>query len=184
MARLLDLYQQKIVPEMIDKFGYNNKLSVPRITKIVVNMGVGRALENKKILDDAVKHLALITGQKPLVTKARRSVAGFKLRQGNPIGCKVTLRGKRMYEFFDRLVSVVLPRIKDFRGLPPTSFDGHGNYSLGIDEQSVFPEINIDDVEFVQGMDITFVITGNNDEHSFELLKLFGTPFRTKMGDE
>lgn len=172
------MYQQKIVPELIAKFGYKNRLAVPRLSKIVVNMGVGKALENKKTIEDAVKHLALITGQKPIVTKARKSIAGFKLRKGNPIGCKVTLRGKRMYEFFDRLINIVLPRIKDFRGLPPKAFDGHGNYTLGINEQAVFPEIKIDDVEFVQGMDITLVITGNNDEHSLGLLKLFGTPFR------
>lgn len=164
---------------MTTKFGYKNKLEVPRLSKIVVNMGVGKALENKKALEDAVKHLSIITGQKPLVTKARKSISGFKLRQGNPIGCKVTLRGKRMYEFFDRLISIVLPRIKDFRGLSPNAFDGRGNYTLGVSEQVVFPEINIEDVEFVQGMDITFVITGDKDSHSFELLKLFGTPFRT-----
>lgn len=179
MARLLDFYQQKVVPELMAKFGYKNKLAVPRLSKIVVNMGVGKALENKKTIEDAVKHLSIITGQKPLVTKARKSIAGFKLRKGNPIGCKATLRGRRMYEFFDRLISIVLPRIKDFRGLPPKAFDGRGNYTLGINEQMVFPEINIDDVEFVQGMDVTLVITGNKDEHSFELLKLFGTPFRT-----
>lgn len=177
--RLLDLYKQKIVPDLMAKFGYKNRLAVPRVTKIVVNMGVGKALENKKILEDAVKHLSIITGQKPLVTKARKSIAGFKLRQGSPIGCKVTLRGSRMYEFLDRLISIVLPRIRDFRGLSPRAFDGRGNYTLGINEQAVFPEINIDTVEFVQGMDITMVITGNKDEHSFELLKLFGTPFRT-----
>ncbi len=179
MARLSDLYQQKIVSELMAKFGYKNKFAVPRLSKIVVNMGVGKALENKKTIEDAVKHLSIITGQKPLVTKARKSIAGFKLRKDNPIGCKVTLRGKRMYEFFDRLISIVLPRIKDFRGLPSKAFDGRGNYTLGINEQMVFPEINIDDVEFVQGMDVTLVITGNKDEHSFELLRLFGTPFRT-----
>lgn len=178
MARLLELYKNKIVPEMMEKFAYKNVMAVPKITKIVVNMGVGRALENKKCLEDAVRHLGLITGQKPVVTRAKKSVAGFKLRKGNPIGCKVTLRGVRMYEFLDRLINITLPRIKDFRGLSSRGFDQRGNYTLGIQEQLVFPEISPDDVEFVQGMDITIVIRGKDKERAKELLRLFGTPFR------
>ncbi|MDO8136028.1 MAG: 50S ribosomal protein L5 [Candidatus Brocadiales bacterium] len=182
MARLLEFYKDTVVPEMVKRFGYKNPMAVPRIQKVVVNMGVGKALENRKRLEDAQRHLALITGQKPIVTKARKSVAGFNLRKDNPIGCKVTLRGKRMYEFLDRLISVTLPRIKDFRGLSPRGFDERGNYTLGIAEQIVFPEINIEDVEFTQGMDITIVISGNTSgkkkEESKELLRLLGTPFR------
>ncbi|MFQ5956587.1 MAG: 50S ribosomal protein L5 [Candidatus Brocadiales bacterium] len=178
MARLQTLYKEKVVPEMINKFAYKNVLAVPRITKISVNMGVGRALENKKYLEDAQKHLGLITGQKPAVTKAKKSIAGFKLRKGSPVGCKVTLRGVRMYEFLDRLINVTLPRIKDFRGLPSKGFDQRGNYTLGIHEQLVFPEINPDEVEYVQGMDITIVISGKMKDRSKELLRLFGTPFR------
>ncbi len=178
MSRLLEFYKEKIVREMSEKFGYKNVLEVPRITKIVVNMGVGKALENKKYLEDAEKQLGLITGQKPATTRARKSIAGFKLRKGNAIGCKATLRGERMYEFLDRLLSVTLPRIKDFRGLSSKSFDQKGNYTLGIHEQLVFPEINPDNVEFVQGMDITVVISGNRKETSKELLRLLGTPFK------
>ncbi len=178
MSRLLEFYKEKIVREMSEKFGYKNVLEVPRITKIVVNMGVGKALENKKYLEDAEKQLGLITGQKPAITRARKSIAGFKLRQGNAIGCKATLRGERMYEFLDRLLNVTLPRIKDFRGLSSKSFDQKGNYTLGIHEQLVFPEINPDNVEFVQGMDITVVISGNRKETSKELLRLLGTPFK------
>jgi large subunit ribosomal protein L5 len=182
MVRLIEKYQKDVVPELIKKFRYKNKLSVPKMQKIVVNMGIGKAVENKKLIDDAVKHLSTITCQKPLVTKAKKAISGFKLRQGQAIGCKVTLRGKRMYEFLDRLISIVLPRIRDFRGLSPKSFDGRGNYTLGITEQAVFPEINIDTVEAVQGMDVTFVISGNSDEQSRELLKLIGMPLRTEQG--
>lgn len=178
MSRLLEFYKEKIIPDMSEKFGYKNVLEVPRITKIVVNMGVGKALENKKYLEDAEKQLGLITGQKPAITRAKKSIAGFKLRKGNAIGCKVTLRGERMYEFLDRLLSVALPRIKDFRGLSSKGFDQRGNYTLGIHEQLVFPEINPDNVEFVQGMDITVVISGNKKETSKELLRLLGTPFK------
>ncbi len=178
MSRLSDFYKDKIVPEMAKKFGYKNTLAIPRMTKIVVNMGVGKALENKKYLEDAEKQLGLITGQKPAITRAKKSIAGFKLRKGNAIGCKVTLRGERMYEFLDRLLSVALPRIKDFRGLSSKGFDQRGNYTLGIHEQLVFPEINPDNVEFVQGMDITVVISGNKKETSKELLRLLGTPFK------
>ena len=162
MARLNDRYVKEIAP---------------RLRKIVVNMGVGEALENKNRIDMAVADVGAITGQRPVVTKARKSIAGFKLRAGMPVGVKVTLRRDRMYEFLDRLISVALPRIRDFRGISPDSFDGHGNYSLGISEQSVFPEINVDKMEFVQGMDITFVISGDSDEQSRELLREFGMPF-------
>ena len=178
MARLLEKYQKEVVLQLIKKFNYKNKLSVPKVEKIVVNMGVGRAIENKKLIEEAAKHLSIITGQKPLITKAKKAISGFKLRDGQQIGCKVTLRGKRMYEFLDRLISIALPRIRDFRGLSLKSFDGRGNYTLGITEQLVFPEINIDTVEFVQGMDITMRITGNSNEQSAELLKLLGMPFK------
>lgn len=178
MARLLEKYQKQVVPQLIKKFEYKNKLSLPKLQKIVVNMGVGRAVDNKKLIEEATKHLAIVTGQKPLVTVAKKAIAGFKLRKGQAIGCKVTLRGKRMFEFLDRLISIVLPRIRDFRGISQKAFDGRGNYTLGLTEQIVFPEISIDSVEFVQGMDITMVITGNSNEQSCELLKLLGMPFR------
>lgn len=180
MVRLLEKYQQHAVPQLMKKFSYKNKFSVPRLQKIVVNMGVGRAIENKKLVEEAAKHLSVVTGQKPLITKAKKAIAGFKLRKGQNIGCKVTLRGKRMFEFLDRLISIVLPRIKDFRGLSPKAFDGRGNYTLGLTEQIVFPEISIDTVESVQGMDITLVVTGNSNEQSCELLKLLGMPFRSE----
>ena len=178
MARLLEKYQTQVVPQLTKKFNYKNKLSLPKLQKIVVNMGVGRAVDNKKLIEEATKHLTIITGQKPLVTVAKKAIAGFKLRKGQAIGCKVTLRGKRMFEFLDRLISIVLPRIRDFRGISQKSFDGRGNYTLGLTEQIVFPEISIDSVEFVQGMDITMVISGNSNEQSCELLKLLGMPFR------
>ena len=179
MARLLEKYKEQIVPGMMERFNYRNKLEVPKLLKIVVNMGIGRARENKKVLEDGVKHLATISGQQPAITKARKSVAGFKLRKGDPIGCKVTLRGKMAYEFLDRLISIVLPRIKDFRGLSTKAFDGRGNYTLGINELAVFPEINIDNVEFAHGMDITIVMSGKSNEQSCESLRLFGMPFRS-----
>lgn len=178
MSRLSEKYQKQVVPQLITKFNYKNKFSVPKLQKIVVNMGVGRAVDNKKLIEEATKHLTIVTGQKPLVTVAKKAIAGFKLRKGQAIGCKVTLRGKRMFEFLDRLISIVLPRIRDFRGISPKAFDGRGNYTLGLTEQIVFPEISIDSVEFVQGMDITMVITGNSNEQSCELLKLLGMPFR------
>ncbi len=178
MARLLEKYQNEVVQQLIKKFNYKNKLSLPKIQKIVVNMGVGRAVDNKKLIEEATKHLTIVTGQKPLVTVAKKAIAGFKLRKGQAIGCKVTLRGKRMFEFLDRLISIVLPRIRDFRGISPRAFDGRGNYTLGLTEQIVFPEITIESVEFVQGMDITIVISGNSNEQSCELLKLLGMPFR------
>lgn len=179
MARLLDKYKTEIVPGLMEKFNLKNRLEVPKLVKIVINMGVGRAKENKKILEDAVKHLATISCQKPTITKARKDIAGFKLRKGDPVGCKVTLRHKMAYEFMDRLISIVLPRIKDFRGVPAGSFDGRGSYTMGISELAVFPEISFDDVQFVQGMDITFVSSVKSDEQSYEMLKLFGMPFRS-----
>jgi large subunit ribosomal protein L5 len=178
MTRLLERYKQEVVPQLNRMFGHKNRLSVPRISKIVVNMGVGRATENKKLIEESTKHLTVVTAQKPLVTKAKKAISGFKLRKGQAIGCKVTLRGKRMFEFLDRLISIVLPRIRDFRGLSTKSFDGRGNYTIGLTEQIVFPEINIEAVEFVQGMDITLVITGNSNQQSCELLKLLGMPFK------
>jgi large subunit ribosomal protein L5 len=179
MARLIGKYKEEIVPKLMEKFSFKNKLEVPKLQKIVINMGVGRAKENKKFLEDALKHLAIISCQKPSLTRARKDIAGFKLRKGDPVGCKVTLRDKMAYEFMDRLISVVLPRIKDFRGLSTKSFDGRGCYTLGISELAVFPEMNIDDIEFVQGMDITFVISVKSDEQSREMLRLFGMPFRS-----
>ena len=179
MARLLERYQQETAPKLMAKLDYTNLLAVPRLVKIVVNSGLGRALENKKIMDEAVKAISLITGQRPVQTRARKSVAGFKVRQGAEVGCKVTLRGRRMYEFLDRLISIAIPRIRDFRGLSPNAFDGRGNYTLGISEQIVFPEINVDDMEFTVGMDITIVVSGGSDEASLELLREFGMPFRS-----
>jgi len=180
MARLLEKYKNEVVPKLMEQFGLKNKLAVPRLEKIVVNMGVGRAVENPKRLEEAMRALSLITGQKPKVCRAKASVSGFKVRKGAAIGCKVTLRGRRMYEFLDRLISVAIPRIRDFRGLRPDSFDGRGNYNFGISEQYVFPEIDPDDYEFTQGMDINFTITGGSDERSLALLTLLGMPFRRK----
>jgi large subunit ribosomal protein L5 len=178
MARLLERYQKEIAPQLSERFGRKNRLSLPRLEKIVVNMGVGKALQDKNRMEQAVEQLAQITGQRPQVTRAKKAVSGFRLRQGNEIGCRVTLRGRRMYEFLDRLISIALPRIRDFRGVNPKSFDGHGNYSLGLSEQGVFPEIDPDKVTFVQGMDVTFVTTTNNDDEARELLRAFGMPFR------
>jgi large subunit ribosomal protein L5 len=178
MARLLEKYKLEILPQLMKKFSQKNKLSVAKIQKIVVNMGVGKAVDNKKLVEEASGHLSVITGQKPLITKAKKAISGFKLRKGIPIGCKVTLRGKRMYEFLDRLISIVLPRKRDFRGLSPKAFDGRGNYTLGLTEQIVFPEISIETVETIQGMDVTFVISGNSNDQSRELLKLIGMPLR------
>ena len=178
MARLLDRYQKEITPALEKKLGRTNRLSLPRLEKIVVNMGVGKALQEKNRMEQAAEQLAQITGQKALITKAKKAVSGFRLREDNPIGCKVTLRGRRMYEFLDRLISIALPRIRDFRGVNPKSFDGHGNYSLGLAEQLVFPEIDPDKATFTQGMDVTFVTTTNNDDEARELLRAFGMPFR------
>lgn len=173
-----EVYNNEIVDAMMKKFGYKNRLQVPKIEKIVINMGVGEAKENSKILDAAVNDLSIISGQKPIITKAKKSVAAFKLREGMSIGCKVTLRGNRMYDFTDRLISLALPRVRDFRGVNPNAFDGRGNYSLGIKEQLIFPEIEFDKVDKVRGMDIIFVTTAKTDEEARELLRLFGMPFR------
>ena len=178
MARLLDQYNAKIAPELTTKFGIKNKMAIPKLEKIVINMGVGRATQDKAILEAAVDSLAKISGQKPMVTKAKVSVAAFRLREGNEIGCKVTLRGQRMYEFLDRLVTIALPRIRDFRGVNPNSFDGHGNFTLGLAEQVVFPEIDSDKIHHTQGMDITIVTTTGSDDQARELLVSFGLPFR------
>jgi large subunit ribosomal protein L5 len=178
MARLLDRYQKEIIPALQKKFGRQNVLSLPRLQKIVVNMGVGKALQDKNRLEQSAEQLAQITGQKAQITKARVAVSGFRLREGNAIGCRVTLRGKRMYEFLDRLISTALPRIRDFRGVNPKSFDGHGNYSLGLSEQQVFPEIDPDKMNFTQGMDVTFVTSTDKDDEARELLRGFGMPFR------
>lgn len=178
MARLLDKYNAEIVGTLAKKFGRDNRLSLPKLSKIVLNMGVGKTLQDKERIKQAAEHLALIAGQRPQVTKARMAVSGFRLREGNEIGCRVTLRGKRMFEFLDRLINVALPRIRDFRGVNPQSFDGNGNYSMGLTEQLVFPEIDPDKVTFTQGMDITFVTTTRNDDEARELLRAFGMPFR------
>jgi large subunit ribosomal protein L5 len=177
--RLLLRYNEEIVPALAEKLGRTNRMSLPRLKKIVVNMGVGSAVTEKKHLEDAVSALEQIVGQKPVITKSRKAISGFKLREGMPIGVMVTLRRQRMYEFFDRLVALALPRVRDFRGVSKTAFDGHGNYSLGLTEQLVFPEINPDKFPRVQGMNISFVISGGSDDDSRELLALMGMPFRT-----
>ena len=178
MSRLKDLYSNEIKDAMVKKFGYKNVMQIPKLDKIVINMGVGEAQENAKVLDTAIKDLETITGQKAVVTRAKKSVANFKLREGMPIGCKVTLRGEKMYEFTDRLVNLALPRVRDFRGVNPDAFDGRGNYALGIKEQLIFPEIEYDKVDKVRGMDIIFVTTAETDEEARELLTLFGMPFK------
>jgi large subunit ribosomal protein L5 len=177
-TRLQERYNKEIVPALAQKFGRKNRLSLPKLSKIVLNMGVGKALQDKERMKIAAEHLGLIAGQRPQVTKARVAVSGFRLRENNEIGCRVTLRGKRMYEFLDRLINLALPRIRDFRGVNPKSFDGNGNYSMGLTEQLVFPEIDPDKVTFTQGMDITFVTTTKNDDEARELLRAFGMPFR------
>ena len=178
MNRLLAHYNENVKPELIKTFNYKSVMQAPKIEKIVVNMGVGDAIVNSKVLDAAVEDLQAITGQKPIITKAKKSIAAFKLREGVAIGCKVTLRGERMYEFFDKLVSISLPRVRDFRGLSKDSFDGRGNYTLGVKEQLIFPEINFDKVLKVRGMDIVIVTTAKTDNEARELLKLMGMPFR------
>lgn len=178
MSRLKDTYKNEIVDAMIKKFGYKNIMEVPKLDKIVINMGVGEAKENAKLLDAAVKELQIIAGQKVVTTKARKSVANFKIREGMPIGCKVTLRGEKMYEFADRLINLALPRVRDFRGVSANSFDGRGNYALGIKEQLIFPEIEYDQVDKTRGMDIIFVTTAKTDEEARELLRLFNMPFQ------
>lgn len=177
MSRLKDIYKNEIVDAMIKKFGYKNVMEVPKLDKVVINMGVGEAKENAKLLESAVKDLETITGQKAVTTKAKNSIANFKIREGMPIGCKVTLRGEKMYEFVDRLINLALPRVRDFRGVNPNSFDGRGNYALGIKEQLIFPEIEYDKIDKVRGMDIIFVTTAKTDEESRELLTLFNMPF-------
>ena len=177
MARLEDKFKSEITKELMTKFEYSSVMQVPKIEKIVINMGVGDAVQNSKALDNAVAELALISGQKPLVTRAKKSIATYRLREGMPIGAKVTLRGERMYEFFDKLVTVALPRVRDFQGVSKTAFDGRGNYTLGVKEQLIFPEIDYDKVSKVRGMDIVIVTTANTDEEARELLTLCGMPF-------
>ena len=178
MSRLKDLYKSEIVDAMVQKFGYKNIMEVPKLDKIVINMGVGEAKDNSKVLETAVKELETITGQKVVTTKAKNSVANFKIREGMPIGCKVTLRGEKMYEFLDRLVNLALPRVRDFRGVNSASFDGRGNYALGIKEQIIFPEIEYDKIDKVRGMDVIVVTTAKTDEEARELLRLFNMPFK------
>ncbi|HPV48820.1 MAG TPA: 50S ribosomal protein L5 [Smithellaceae bacterium] len=178
MARLKDYYKEKVVPALVREFSYENPMQVPKIVKIVVNMGLGEAISNVKMLDTAAAEIAMITGQKPVITRAKKSIATFKLRQGMPIGCSVTLRKEIMYEFFDRLVNVALPKVRDFRGISSTAFDGRGNYSLGLHEQIIFPEIDYDKVEKVKGMNITIVTTARTDKEARKLLELMGVPFK------
>ncbi|HYA92266.1 MAG TPA: 50S ribosomal protein L5 [Thermodesulfobacteriota bacterium] len=178
MAKLREVYQEKVVPALVKRFNYKNRMEVPKLEKIVINMGLGEAIQNIKILDSAAQELSQITGQKPVITKAKKSIAQFKLRTGMPIGCMVTLRKERMYEFFNRLVNVALPRVRDFKGISGKSFDGRGNYALGIREQLIFPEIHYDKIDKVKGMNIVIVTTAKTDEEGKELLKLLGMPFR------
>lgn len=177
-VRLKSRYRSEIAPALKTQFGFKNPMQIPTLVKIVVNMGVGKALQDKSKMEQAADQLAQITGQRPQITKAKIAVSGFRLREGNAIGCRVTLRGKRMYEFLDRLISTAMPRIRDFRGINPKSFDGNGNYSMGIAEQGVFPELDPDKINFVQGMDITFVTSTTNDEEARDLLRAFGMPFK------
>ena len=178
IPRLLEKYEKEILPKMAEQFGRKNRHSLPKLTKIVVNMGVGKAIAEKKYMEEALEVMKQITGQKPLVCLSRKAISNFKLRENLAIGCKVTLRGRRMYEFFDRLVSIVLPRVRDFRGLDPDAFDGRGNYNLGLTEQMVFPEINPDKFTYNQGMNITLVTSADNDKEARELLRFFGMPLR------
>ncbi|MDP8233968.1 MAG: 50S ribosomal protein L5 [Candidatus Saelkia tenebricola] len=180
-SRLYGIYKEKIVPQLIEKFGYKNMHQIPQMKKIVINMGLGDTSSNKEVLEKAMEELALIAGQKPTVRCAKKSIANFKIRQGVPVGCKVTLRREKMYEFFDRLINVALPRVRDFQGIPANrGFDARGNYTVGLKEQTIFPEINLDKVKKIQGMDITFVTTAKNKEEAFELFQAFGVPFRRK----
>jgi large subunit ribosomal protein L5 len=178
MARLQQYYRDEVAPRLKEQFGYRNVMEIPRLVKITLNMGVGEAVGDKKVLDHAQRDMALIAGQKPIVTHARKSIAGFKIRQGWPIGCKVTLRQARMYEFLDRLVNIAIPRIRDFRGLSPRAFDGRGNYSLGVREQIIFPEIDYDQIDALRGLDITIITTARTDEEGRALLAAFSFPFR------
>lgn len=178
MSRLRELYDNEITKQMTEKFGYKNPMMVPKLDKIVINMAIGEAKENSKILDTAMEELGVITGQKPVLTRAKNSIANFKLREGMPIGCKVTLRGEKMYDFLDRLVNLALPRVRDFRGVNPDSFDGRGNYAMGIKEQLIFPEIEYDKIDKVRGMDVIITTTAKTDEEARELLRLFNMPFK------
>lgn len=178
MARLKDVYKEKVVPFLMKEFSYKNVMQVPKVTSVVINVGMGEAIQNIKLLDAAKNELALISGQAPVITRAKKSIAGFKLRQGMPIGCKVTLRGTRMYEFLDRLISTALPRIRDFQGLSANAFDGRGNYSMGVKEQIIFPEIDYDKVDFMHGMNIVIVTTAKTDEEGRKLLGAIGLPFK------
>lgn len=180
MARLQTVYKETVVPALVEKFGYANPMQVPRIEKITINMGLGEAVADKKVVEKAVAELATITGQRPVVTVARKSVASFKIRDGYPIGAKVTLRRERMWEFFDRLVTIALPRVRDFRGVSPKSFDGRGNYNLGVKEQIIFPEINYDQIDAIRGMDIAVTTSATNDAEGLALLEAFGFPFRAR----
>ena len=179
MARLKEFYQEQVIPQLKEQFGYSSVMAVPRIQKITLNMGVGEAVSDKRVLEHATQDLALISGQKPVITVARKSIAGFKIREGWPIGCKVTLRRERMYEFLDRLINIAIPRIRDFRGLSPKAFDGRGNYSMGIREQIVFPEIDFDKIDALRGLDITITTSANTDEEGRALLSAFNFPFRS-----
>ncbi len=179
MARLQEFYKDQVVKQLQEQFGYKSVMEVPKITKITLNMGVGEAVADKKVLEHAVADMTKISGQKPIITKARKSVAGFKVREGWPIGCKVTLRRERMYEFLDRLISIAIPRIRDFRGLSPKSFDGRGNYSMGVKEQIIFPEIDYDKIDALRGMDITITTTARNDEEGRALLQAFNFPLKS-----
>ncbi|WP_347489943.1 50S ribosomal protein L5 [Desulfoscipio sp. XC116] len=178
MPRLKDKFKDEVVKAMMERFGYKNSMQVPRLEKVVINMGVGEAIQNSKAIDAAVNDLMIISGQRPVVTKAKKSIAAFKLRAGMNVGCKVTLRGDRMCEFVDRLFNIALPRVRDFRGISPKSFDGRGNYSMGVREQLIFPEIEYDKIDKVRGMDIIFVTTARTDEEARELLRLLGMPFK------
>ena len=177
MSRLRDIYKNEIMDAMTKKFGYKNCMEVPKLEKVVLNMGVGEAKDNAKVLESAMGDMEKITGQKPIITRAKNSIANFKIREGMPIGCKVTLRGEKMYEFADRLINLALPRVRDFRGVNPNAFDGRGNYALGIKEQLIFPEIEYDKIDKVRGMDVIFVTTAKTDEEARELLRLFNMPF-------
>jgi len=178
LKRLKDLFDNEIIPKMMSRFGYKNKMAVPRIVKIIVNIGMGESKDILKSLENALNDIAIITGQKPVITKAKKSIAAFKLRAGMPIGCKVTLRGKKMFCFFDRLINIALPRVRDFHGVSTNSFDGRGNYSLGLKEQLIFPEIRYDKIDKIRGMNIVIVTTAKNDEQAAELLSLYGMPFK------
>jgi len=178
MSRLQEKYRSEVIPALMKRFGYKNPMAVPKVSKVVVNIGLGEASQNVKLLDTASAELGQIAGQKPIITRAKKSIANFKIRKGMPIGCMVTLRGERMYEFLDRLAAVVLPRVRDFKGLPPNSFDGRGNYTLGLKDQLVFPEIDYTRVDKIKGMNITITTTARSDEEGRELLKLLGVPFR------